>query len=80
MIDDGVGLPGERIEALGQRHSAPQEGRRAEGMGLGLALSMELARQMGAQLRFESPPNGRERGFAARLTLSRADRSTPAGG
>lgn len=74
VIDDGVGVPPERLATIGRPGDAPGDSRRGSGLGLGLALSSELARQMGASLRFESPPGGRDRGFAAHLRLARAER------
>jgi PAS domain S-box-containing protein len=70
--DTGVGIAGDQLEAIfnpftqvGRALSRPQEG-----VGLGLAISRELARAMQGELAAESEPGA---GSAFTLTVPRAD-------
>ena len=69
VTDDGPGASAEVLETLGRRIERADRSRLGDGLGLGLALSSELASQMGAHLRFVSPTPGQAGGFAAILTL-----------
>ena len=75
VVDDGPGVSAQVLEGLGRRTERTERtdrSRSGDGLGLGLALSNELASQMGASLRFMSPPAGQQSGFAAMLALHRA--------
>jgi PAS domain S-box-containing protein len=74
VIDTGVGIPRDKLESvfdpfvqIDTRLTRPQEG-----VGLGLAISRDLARGMGGDLRAESTPGT---GSAFILTLPRAGRA-----
>ncbi|MBK8901293.1 MAG: response regulator [Anaerolineaceae bacterium] len=53
--DTGIGIPPEQLERIFQPfEQAGEAGRRAEGIGLGLAISRQIVEQMGSQLHVES--------------------------
>ena len=70
--DTGRGIPADRLEQVFEpfvqvdRHLSPQHG---DGVGLGLAISRDLARRMGGDLTAESTPGA---GSTFTLTLPRA--------
>jgi len=70
--DTGIGIPSEHLERIFepfvQGDRAPN--RAAEGVGLGLAISRELARGMGGEVTVASAPG---EGSVFTLTLPRAD-------
>jgi signal transduction histidine kinase len=72
VSDTGIGIPSEKQEAVFepfvQVHTGPT--RAAEGAGLGLAISRELARGMGGELRVRSRDGG---GSTFTLTLPRSN-------
>ena len=54
--DSGIGIAREQLERIFQPfEQAGEAGRRAEGIGLGLAISRQIVEQMGGQLQVESP-------------------------
>ena len=74
--DTGIGIPPEKLEhifepfvQLDRTLSAPREG-----VGLGLAISRDLARGMGGELTAESEPG---KGSCFTVTLPRAEADTP---
>jgi signal transduction histidine kinase len=66
--DTGIGMSADVVERLGETffQADPGGGRRFEGMGAGVALSVQLAAAMGGELRFDSKPG---RGTLAKLAL-----------
>jgi two-component system nitrogen regulation sensor histidine kinase GlnL len=66
VIDDGPGVPAELRDTLFE----PLVSGRADGSGLGLALSREIAREHGGELRYASRPG--ETVFSLYLPLERA--------
>jgi two-component system nitrogen regulation sensor histidine kinase GlnL len=66
VIDDGPGVPASLRDTLFQ----PLVSGRADGSGLGLALSREIAREHGGELRYVSRPG--ETVFSLYLPLERA--------
>jgi two-component system nitrogen regulation sensor histidine kinase GlnL len=66
VIDDGSGVP----DALRDTLFQPLVSGRADGTGLGLALSREIAREHGGELRFTSEPG--ETTFSLFLPMERA--------
>ena len=72
VSDTGIGIPAEKqetvFEPFVQVHTGPT--RAVEGAGLGLAISRELARGMGGELRVRSREGG---GSTFTLTLPRSD-------
>ena len=76
VADTGPGIPAERLQAIfepyfrlpGAETDAP------EGLGLGLAISRELVRQMGGDIEVESEP-GRGSRFTVRLPLVEGETS-----
>ena len=78
--DSGVGMPPEVVERLGETffQADPGRPRQFEGMGAGIALSLQLAVAMGGEIRFESVLR---RGTTVRLLLPISQRLTiPLGG
>jgi PAS domain S-box-containing protein len=75
VIDDGIGIPPEKLEAIFQPFVQVDQasGKRVEGTGLGLAISRELARGMGGDLSAHSAPG---RGSVFTLVLPLADPSS----
>lgn len=69
--DDGIGMTPEVVARLGELFFQADSGggRRFEGMGAGLALSLQLAAAMGGRVQFESAPG---RGTTATLFLPAA--------
>jgi signal transduction histidine kinase len=65
-IDDGPGIPVEERAMLGRAYERGSGGARAEGAGLGLALTRALARLHGGSLSFHDAPGG---GALVRITL-----------
>lgn len=76
VTDSGIGIPPEKLETIFEPFVQVSAGltRHAEGAGLGLAISRELARAMGGDLTAESTP-GAGSTFTLRLP---AAASTPA--
>ena len=72
VADTGRGIPAERLEAIFEPFVQVERRLRgpSEGVGLGLAISRELARAMGGDLRVQSTLG---EGSAFTLTLPRAD-------
>jgi signal transduction histidine kinase len=70
VTDTGRGIPAEKLEAVFQPFVQADGGptRTAEGMGLGLSISRQLARDMGGDLTVISPGTGKGCTFA--LTLA----------
>ena len=66
MIDDGAGVPAGLRETLFE----PLVSGRADGTGLGLALSREIAQEHGGDLRYASYPG--ETVFSLYLPLEKA--------
>ena len=65
--DHGPGVPGDRLQALRQRHVRQSADR--TGYGLGLSIVGTIAEKHGARLVLTSPLAGGENGFEARLEL-----------
>jgi signal transduction histidine kinase len=74
VCDHGPGVPSEDLGRLFQAFSksAHQAAASAPGIGLGLALSRRLARDMGGDLRLEAAP-GEGACFVLSLPLARGD-------
>ena len=70
VADDGIGIPPEKFEAIFEPFVQvdTQLTREQDGVGLGLAISRDLARGMGGDLTAESTPGS---GATFVLTLSR---------
>jgi signal transduction histidine kinase len=68
VTDTGPGIPADYVQSVFTPFSQADQGltREAGGVGLGLAISRELSRAMGAELRVESPPGA---GATFRLTF-----------
>jgi two-component system nitrogen regulation sensor histidine kinase GlnL len=66
VLDDGSGVPDALRDSLFQ----PLVSGRADGTGLGLALSREIAREHGGELRYVSHPG--ETVFSLYLPMDRA--------
>jgi signal transduction histidine kinase/DNA-binding response OmpR family regulator len=68
--DTGAGIPPEEHERIFQPFEQAEQGRKQEsGVGLGLAISQELARLMGGEITVDSRPEGGSR-FGFTVTLS----------
>ncbi len=68
VVDDGPGVPAERVAGLVQKFARGGSRQAALGLGLGLAMVDTVARQSGGRLVLQSPvADGR--GFAAELRL-----------
>ena len=65
VVDDGMGMDAEQLEALFRPYTQFNDARACEGSGLGMALSRRLARMMGGDLRVASTP-----GHGTTFTLS----------
>jgi two-component system OmpR family sensor kinase len=76
VIDDGPGVRATEIPMLIKRF-ARGSGASAGGAGLGLSIVDTLARRMGAKLVLHSPPDGKPKGFEARLTWAAATKRGP---
>jgi signal transduction histidine kinase len=72
VSDTGIGIPSEKQEAVFEPFVQVNTGptRAVEGAGLGLAISRELARGMGGELRVRSREEG---GSIFTLTLPRSN-------
>ena len=70
VADDGPGIPAEKLQAIFQPYYRlpDAETDAPEGLGLGLAISRELIRQMGGEVEVVSEP-GRGSRFTVRLPL-----------
>ncbi len=66
VVDDGPGVKGADLRSLVKRF-ARGAGAAGSGAGLGLSIVDTLARRMGAKLVLQSPLEGRQSGFEARL-------------
>lgn len=67
VVDNGIGIPPAALDKVTQRFFTV--GPQATGTGLGLAIAKEIVELHGGTLRLKSPPPGRERGTAVRVTL-----------
>jgi signal transduction histidine kinase/CheY-like chemotaxis protein len=75
--DTGIGIPPDRLERLFQPFEQVSEAeRRAEGAGLGLAISQQIVQRMGSQLHVESEP-GKGSTFRFELDLPVAQPRLP---
>lgn len=73
--DNGIGIPADKHELIFERFEQVNENvyeRSAEGSGLGLHISRELARHMGGDLTVESAPEKGSR-FTVRLPLANVE-------
>jgi PAS domain S-box-containing protein len=77
ISDTGRGIPGEQLERVFQPFVQVESGltRTQDGVGLGLAISRDLARGMGGDLTVASEPG---RGSTFTLTVPRSDDATSA--
>jgi signal transduction histidine kinase len=70
VVDSGCGIPPDQLEDVFEPFVQAVSGAAAhEGVGLGLAISRDLARRMGGDIEVESAPG---RGSAFTLRLPRA--------
>ncbi|MGE0726118.1 MAG: ATP-binding protein, partial [Alphaproteobacteria bacterium] len=76
VSDTGIGIPRDRLNNLFERF-ARVDRRQYGGVGLGLAISRRLAREMGGELTAESGGEGRGTRLRLRLPVPLAARSEP---
>lgn len=76
VTDDGPGVAPEQIPSLVKRF-VRGPGSADSGAGLGLSIVDTLARRMGAELEFASPPQGQRCGLEARLSWPAARATKP---
>jgi signal transduction histidine kinase len=74
--DTGIGIPGDQLEHIFDRfyRSDNSHARKAEGTGIGLALTKELVKLMEGEITVKSPPSGSNKGseFTVALPLAKA--------